>query len=76
MAGNVSRPREVVKPAKRVFSAKIEFNREHRLEATQNQQFLVTAVGRWRISESSKSFQNQANKRIGFAQNNFGISPN
>ena len=37
-AGNVSRPREVVKPANGVLSAKIEFLRENRVEATQNQQ--------------------------------------
>jgi len=44
LAGNVSRTREVAKPAKRVFSAKIKFIRGNRAEATQNQQFLVTAV--------------------------------
>ena len=43
---NVSRTREVVKPANRVVSAKIEFIRENGAEATQNQQFLVTAVMR------------------------------
>jgi len=41
---NVSRTREVAKQAKRVLSAKIEFIRENGAEATQNQQFLVTAV--------------------------------
>ena len=45
-AGNVSRTREVAKQAKRVFSAKIKFIRGNRAEATQNQQFLVTAVVR------------------------------
>ena len=44
LASNVSRTREVVKPANRVVSAKIEFIRGNRAEATQNQQFLVTAV--------------------------------
>jgi len=44
LAGNVSRTREVAKQAKRVLSAKIEFIRENGAEATQNQQFLVTAV--------------------------------
>jgi len=35
-----------VKPANLVVSAKIEFIRENGAEATQNQQFLVTAVMR------------------------------
>ena len=44
LAYNVSRTREVAKQAKRVLSAKIEFIRENGADATQNQQFLVTAV--------------------------------
>jgi len=44
MAANVSRTREVAKPANWVVSAKIEFIRENGAEATQNQQFIVTAV--------------------------------
>jgi len=46
MPYNVSRPREVVKPANWVVSAKIEFIRENEAEARKNQQFLVTAVMR------------------------------
>jgi len=46
IACNVPRTREVAMQAKRVLSAKIEFIRENRDEATQNQQFLVTAVSR------------------------------
>ena len=42
LAGNVSRPREVVKPANWVLSAKIEFIRENRVEATQNQQWSLS----------------------------------
>ena len=45
---NVSRPREVVKPANWVVSAKIELIRENEAEARKNQQFLVTAVTCWR----------------------------
>jgi len=44
LTANVSRTREVAMKAKRVFSANIKFIRENRAEATQNQQFLVTAV--------------------------------
>jgi len=53
LAGNVSRPREVVKPASRVLSAKIELIRENEAEARKNQQFLVTAVTSWRNNTKS-----------------------
>ena len=55
MAGNVSRTREVAKQAKRVFSAKIKFIRGNGVEATQNQQFLVTAVSGWQFTRCSTS---------------------
>ena len=48
ISDNVSRPREVAKPANLVVSAKIEFIREINAEARKNQQFLVTAVTSWR----------------------------
>ncbi len=50
LAHNVSRPREFALKAKQLFSAKIKFIRENRVEATQNQQFLVTAVTCWLFS--------------------------
>ena len=44
ISSNVSRTREVAMKAKRVFSANIKFIRGNKAGATQNQQFLVTAV--------------------------------
>jgi hypothetical protein len=44
--------------AKRVFSANIKFIRGNIAGATQNQQFLVTAVGGWRFHQEQNHCSN------------------
>jgi hypothetical protein len=76
MSYNVLRPREVVKPASRVVSAKIEFLREN--QTRRNRKPTISRDRCWQmaISKNNRFFQNQAIKRIDFAQSNFGISLN
>ena len=64
MAHNVSRPREVVKPANRVVSAKIEFLREN--QTRRNRKPTISRDRCWQmaISKNYRFFQNQASDEL------------